>query len=48
MPSWMRSTVSLPIFWKSFDSDVYEKVTHVSLQPTLILVRYLDTIHKPT
>jgi pyruvate formate lyase activating enzyme len=33
---------------KSFDPRLYEKVTHVSLQPTLALARYLDTIHKPT
>ncbi len=33
---------------KSFDSDVYKKVTHVSLQPTLTFARHLDAIHKPT
>lgn len=33
---------------KSFDPAVYEKVTHVSLEPTLALARYLDVIHKPT
>lgn len=33
---------------KSFDPEVYEHVTHVSLQPTLALARHLDAIHKPT
>lgn len=33
---------------KSFDPTLYEKVTNVSLQPTLALARHLDAIHKPT
>lgn len=33
---------------KSFDPDTYFKVTHVPLQPTLDLARYLNQIHKPT
>jgi pyruvate formate lyase activating enzyme len=33
---------------KSFDSEVYRKLTSVSLDPTLKLARYLSEIHKPT
>ncbi|MCS6815725.1 MAG: pyruvate formate-lyase-activating protein, partial [Cyanobacteria bacterium] len=33
---------------KSFDPDIYQRVTHVSLEPTLAMARYLDQIHKPT
>ncbi|HEY9848827.1 MAG TPA: pyruvate formate-lyase-activating protein [Leptolyngbyaceae cyanobacterium] len=33
---------------KSFNPEVYLKVTHVSLEPTLKLARYLSEIKKPT
>jgi pyruvate formate lyase activating enzyme len=33
---------------KSFAPEIYHKVTHVSLEPTLNLAKYLDEIHKPT
>ncbi|MBW4465131.1 MAG: pyruvate formate lyase-activating protein [Pegethrix bostrychoides GSE-TBD4-15B] len=33
---------------KSFDPTLYERVTHVSLEPTLAFVRHLEAIHKPT
>lgn len=33
---------------KSFDPQVYDRVTHVSLQPTLTFARHLAEIHKPT
>ncbi|MEM9540724.1 MAG: pyruvate formate-lyase-activating protein [Cyanobacteria bacterium P01_E01_bin.42] len=33
---------------KSFDPDIYYKVTNVSLEPTLKFARYLNEIHKPT
>uniref|UniRef100_A0A832H6U9 Pyruvate formate-lyase-activating enzyme n=1 Tax=Oscillatoriales cyanobacterium SpSt-402 TaxID=2282168 RepID=A0A832H6U9_9CYAN len=33
---------------KSFDPEIYTKVTSVSLEPTLAIARYLNTIHKPT
>lgn len=33
---------------KSFDPEIYRKVTGVSLEPTLKLARYLNEIHKPT
>lgn len=33
---------------KSFDPTIYQKVTSVSLEPTLNLARYLNEIHKPT
>lgn len=33
---------------KSFDPEIYRKVTSVSLEPTLKLARYLSDIHKPT
>ena len=32
---------------KSFDPDVFRRVTHVSIEPTLRLATYLDRIHKP-
>ncbi|NET16131.1 MAG: radical SAM protein, partial [Okeania sp. SIO1H6] len=33
---------------KSFDPKIYQKVTNVSLEPTLNFARYLNEIHKPT
>ncbi len=33
---------------KSFDPDIYAKVTSVPLEPTLELAQYLNTINKPT
>ncbi|MEN9206550.1 MAG: pyruvate formate-lyase-activating protein [Gloeomargarita sp. GMQP_bins_120] len=33
---------------KSFDPEIYRRVTQVSLEPTLALARYLDQIRKPT
>lgn len=33
---------------KSFDPDIYTKVTSVSPEPTLAIAHYLNTIHKPT
>lgn len=33
---------------KSFDPKVYQKVTSVSIEPTLNFARYLNEIHKPT
>lgn len=33
---------------KSFDPQIYQKVTSVSLEPTLNFARYLDKINKPT
>ncbi|MCG8368692.1 MAG: pyruvate formate-lyase-activating protein [Pseudanabaenales cyanobacterium] len=33
---------------KSFDPDLYHRVTHVSLKPTLRLANYLNEIQKPT
>lgn len=33
---------------KSFDPKIYQKVTSVSLEPTLNFARYLNEIHKPT
>ena len=33
---------------KSFDPEIYYKVTSVSLEPTLNFARYLNEIHKPT
>ncbi|MDV3347179.1 pyruvate formate-lyase-activating protein [Leptothoe sp. LEGE 181152] len=33
---------------KSFDPDLYRRVTHVSQEPTLRLARYLNDIHKLT
>ncbi|MGI0489515.1 pyruvate formate-lyase-activating protein [Pantanalinema rosaneae CENA516] len=33
---------------KSFDPEIYTKVTGVSIEPTLELAKYLDQIHKPT
>lgn len=33
---------------KSFDPEIYAKVTSVSLEPTLAIANYLNTIHKPT
>jgi pyruvate formate lyase activating enzyme len=32
---------------KSFDRDIYRKVTNVDLEPTLILANYLSDIQKP-
>jgi pyruvate formate lyase activating enzyme len=32
---------------KSFDPQIYERVTQVSVAPTLAMARYLSTIHKP-
>lgn len=32
---------------KSFDPEIYQQVTSVSLEPTLAIARYLDQIHKP-
>lgn len=33
---------------KSFDPQIYQKVTSVSLEPTLIFAKYLSEINKPT
>lgn len=33
---------------KSFDPKLYQRVTHVSIEPTLQLAEYLSEIHKPT
>jgi pyruvate formate lyase activating enzyme len=33
---------------KSYDAELYERVTHVSLQPTLDMARHLSDIGKPT
>lgn len=33
---------------KSFDPDIYKRVTSVSLEPTLEFARYLNRINKPT
>ena len=33
---------------KSFDRQIYQKVTGVSIEPTLNFARYLNQIHKPT
>ncbi|MBP0010251.1 MULTISPECIES: pyruvate formate-lyase-activating protein [unclassified Roseofilum] len=33
---------------KSFDPQIYKKVTHVSIEPTLDFARYLNEIQKPT
>lgn len=33
---------------KSFDPEIYRKVTSVSLEPTLAIANYLNTIGKPT
>lgn len=33
---------------KSFDPKIYQKVTHVSIEPTLDFARYLNEIQKPT
>jgi pyruvate formate lyase activating enzyme len=33
---------------KSFDPDIYKKVTNVSLEPTLNFAKYLNQINKPT
>jgi pyruvate formate lyase activating enzyme len=33
---------------KSFDPEIYQRVTHVSLEPTLTFARHLDAIRKPT
>lgn len=33
---------------KSFDPEIYTKVTNVSIEPTLDLAKYLNQIHKPT
>lgn len=33
---------------KSFDPDLYQRVTRVSLEPTLAIASYLNTIQKPT
>ncbi|MDB9520037.1 pyruvate formate-lyase-activating protein [Roseofilum reptotaenium CS-1145] len=33
---------------KSFDPKIYQKVTHVSIEPTLAFARYLNEIQKPT
>lgn len=33
---------------KSFDPQIYQRVTHVSLEPTLAMARHLSTIGKPT
>jgi len=33
---------------KSFDPDIYTKVTSVSLEPTLAIANYLNQINKPT
>ncbi|MGA7932760.1 MAG: pyruvate formate-lyase-activating protein [Kovacikia sp.] len=33
---------------KSFDPEIYTKVTNVSLEPTLAIARYLSDIGKPT
>ncbi|MBP0012668.1 MAG: pyruvate formate lyase-activating protein [Roseofilum sp. SBFL] len=33
---------------KSFDPQIYKKVTHVSIEPTLDFARYLNKIQKPT
>jgi pyruvate formate lyase activating enzyme len=33
---------------KSFDPEIYQKVTSVSLKPTLAIANYLNTIGKPT
>ena len=33
---------------KSFDPQIYQRVTHVSLEPTLAMARHLSRIHKPT
>lgn len=32
---------------KSYDPEIYQQVTHVSLQPTLEFARYLASINKP-
>ncbi|MEN9216419.1 MAG: pyruvate formate-lyase-activating protein [Gloeomargarita sp. HHBFW_bins_162] len=32
---------------KSFDPDIYQRVTHVSLEPTLTMARYLSAVGKP-
>jgi pyruvate formate lyase activating enzyme len=33
---------------KSFDPQIYQRVTHVSLEPTLAMARHLSRIQKPT
>jgi pyruvate formate lyase activating enzyme len=33
---------------KSYDPATYFKITHVDIQPTLTLAKYLQQIHKPT
>ncbi len=33
---------------KSFDPEIYHRVTHVAIEPTLRVARYLDQIQKPT
>ncbi|MCS6960515.1 MAG: pyruvate formate-lyase-activating protein [Pseudanabaenaceae cyanobacterium SKYGB_i_bin29] len=33
---------------KSYDPELYQRVTHVSLEPTLAMARHLDRIGKPT
>lgn len=33
---------------KSYDPQLYQRITHVSLEPTLEMARYLDRIGKPT
>lgn len=33
---------------KSYDPELYHRITHVPLEPTLQTARYLDRIHKPT
>jgi pyruvate formate lyase activating enzyme len=33
---------------KSFDPELYQKVTSVPLEPTLTIANYLNSIHKPT
>ncbi|MBL1173753.1 pyruvate formate-lyase-activating protein [Pantanalinema sp. GBBB05] len=33
---------------KSFDPEIYTKVTNVSIEPTLELAKYLNQLHKPT
>lgn len=33
---------------KSYDPELYQRVTHVSLEPTLEMARHLDRIGKPT
>lgn len=33
---------------KSFDPEIYHRVTHVAIEPTLQFARYLSTLQKPT